>query len=350
MKRIIFVFIGLMTAVYGFSQVNLQPAATVNLIRTEAVTIGQLRTEIERAEQITRRPLTSSERRQILDRMINERLFLQAAERDRISVTENEFNEHIQQLRNVLAQQIGRQPTESEFAQAVMNDMRIDMPTFRDQLRKQLTTQKYIVEKKRDLITSVRRPTEEEIENEYLLNRTTFVRPETIRVSMILVPFGPDAASRTSARSLADSLVREINNDPSRFDEVAARSVLPTSAYQAGDRGYIPRNQDARSAYGQDFMDVAFNLRQGQVSRLIEGAQGFQIIKVTENYAQSNLGYNDFLQPGTRVTVRQYIEQTMASQRTQAILIRAQQELINELRTPRAFQIFENTISQAGLN
>jgi parvulin-like peptidyl-prolyl isomerase len=344
MKRIVFVFLMLLTVVYGFSQASLQPAATVNLIRSEAITVGQLRTEVERMERSAGRTMTQADRLQVLDVMINERLVLQAAERDRITATDNEVNQQIQQLQNNLAQQLGRPPTEAEFAQAVRNDSGLDVPAFRDEIRRLIIFQKYLVHRKGDMINSVRPPTEQEILNEYNLTRANFVRPETIRFSMIQIPFGPDAASRDRARTLANSLVRDINNDPIRFDEVAVRSAAPNSGFSAGDAGYVPRNQDARNFFGQDFMDVAFALRQGQVSRLIEGRLGFQIIKVTENHAFRQLELNDILQLGTRITVRDFISQQMAAQRQQLIVAQATQELVLELRTPRTFQINENNV------
>jgi parvulin-like peptidyl-prolyl isomerase len=345
MKQILFTFLVFIAALPIFSQSPLQPAATVNLTKTEAITVGQLRTEVEKMEKASGKTLSKSERLQVLDVIINEKLVLQAAERDRIMVTENEINQQIQQLRNMLAQQIGRQPTDAEFAQAVMSEYGVDVTTFRDQLRRQLIVQKYLMAKKGDLINSIKMPTEEEILAEYTLLRGELNRPETIRFSMIQVSYGPDAAARTRAKTLADSLVRDINNDPSKFDEVVQRSVTPNSGYQAGDFGYLPRNQEARNLVGQTFMDTAFNLKQGQVSRLIEGQQGYQIIKVTENYAGKQLELSDILQFGTRITVRDYIGQGLLNQKQQAVLKQASEEIVKDLRAGRTFQIFENNIT-----
>jgi parvulin-like peptidyl-prolyl isomerase len=348
MKRIIFYLIlGSFLAVSGFAQANLQPAAIVNLIRSEPITVGQLRAEVERMEVSAGRQLTRAERVQVLDVMINERLAIQAAERDRVAITENELNQQILQLRNSLAQQIGRQPTDAEFNQAIREESGLDMQAFREQLRRQMITQKYLDFKKGDSIRSlVKEPTEQEILNEFNLLRGQLVRPDTVRFSMIQVPYGPDAASRTRARELANSLSREIGSSPSKFDEVAARSVAPNSGYQAGDAGFLPRNQDARAVVGQDFMNVAFSMRQGEVSRLIEGVQGFQIIKITENYAVKNLELDDIIQLGTRVTVREYIRQGLLSQRQEAVVTQASQELVTELRAGRgAFQVFENNLN-----
>ena len=345
MKRILFVLLGLFMAIPAFSQSALQPAATVNLTKTEAITVGQLRTDVERMEKASGKSLSKPERLQVLDVMINERLVIQAAERDRIMVTENEVNQQIQQLRNVLAQQLGRQPTEAEFSQAVKSESGLDMQTFREQLRRQFIVQKYLMAKKGDIINSVKTPTDEEILSEYIIRKSELVRPETIRCSMIQISYGSDAAARTKAKTLADSLVKEINNDPAKFDEVAQRSVAPNSGYKAGDAGYLPRNQEARNLLGQNFMDIAFSLKQGQVSRLIEGKDAYQIIKVTENYAGKQLELTDILQFGTRVTVRDYIGQSLLNQRQQAALKQASEEIVKELRTGKTFQIFENNIN-----
>jgi parvulin-like peptidyl-prolyl isomerase len=345
MKKTLFLLLGLFTALPCFSQSNLQTVATVNLTKTEAITVGQLRTEVQRREKASGKTLTKAERLQMLDIMINERLVLQAAERDRIMVSESEINQQIDQLKNVLAQQLGRKPTDAEYAQAVMNESGLDVNAFKEQVRRQLIVQKYMLAKKGDLINSIKVPTEQEIQNEYTLLKGELVRPETIRCIIIQVAYGPDAAARAKAKTLAESLVREINNDPSKFDEVAQRSVAPNSGYQAGDAGYIPRNQEARNLVGQTFIDTAFSLKQGQVSRLVEGQQGFQIIKVTENYASKQLELGDILQLGTRITVRDYIGQGLLNQRQQAILNQASEEIVKDLRTSRTFSINENNVN-----
>ncbi|MDR2965454.1 MAG: peptidyl-prolyl cis-trans isomerase [Treponema sp.] len=329
----------------AFSQADLQPAAIVNLTRSEPITVRQLRTEVDRLQAASNQTLTVAQRREVLDAMINERLVLQAAARDRIMVTDNEVNQQIQQLRTGMAQQLGRQPTDAEFAQVVRSQYNMDVQAFREQLQKQLIVQKYLMAKKGTPIESVRPPSEAEIREQYNLVKAQLVRPETVRFTMIMVPYGADAASRTAARQTADRLHREIGSNPSKFDEAVARSVAPNSGYQAGDAGYVPRNQEARSVVGQPLLDAAFSTRQGQVSNVVEGLQGFCIIKVTENHAQKNLELDDIFQLGTRITVRDYIGQAMYSEKQQAAVIQASEELVTELRSGRPFQVFENNLN-----
>jgi parvulin-like peptidyl-prolyl isomerase len=346
MKRtILFLVLIFFLAVSAFAQADLQPAAIVNLTKNEPITVRQLRTEVERMEKNTGRTLNKNERLQLLDVMINERLAIQAAEKEKIVVSENEVNQQVQQLRGVLAQQLNRQPTDAEFNQAIKNESGLEFPAFREQLRRQMIVQKYLLAKKEPLLKSAREPTDAEVNDQYNLVKAQFVRPETIRFSMIQVPYGPDAASRTKARDLANSLLREIGSNPSKFDEVVTKSFAPNSGYVAGDGGFLPRNQEAQNVVGQDFINTAFSLKQGEVSKIIEGNPGYQIIKVTENYSMKNLELDDIIQPGSSIRVRDYIKQAMFNERQQAVLTKASEELISDLRKGNPFRVYDNNLN-----
>ncbi|HCC36502.1 MAG TPA: hypothetical protein DEQ14_02195 [Treponema sp.] len=344
MKRtVLFVIFVVFLAGLGFAQSDLQPAAIINLIRSEPITVKQLRTEVERMEQGAQRPLTADERRQVLDVMINERLAIQAAERDRVAVSENDINQQLQQFKAQLSQSVNRQVTDAEFAQAVRTQTGLDMNAFREQARRQLVVQKYLMSKKQNIFEGLREPTEEEILNVYNLSKSRFVRPETVRFSMIQVAYGND---RVRAKELADRLFREVGSSAAKFDEVALRGQAANSGYQAGDGGYLPRNLEAQQIVGLDFINTAFSLKLEEVSKMMEGAMGFQFIKVTEAYAMKNLELSDIFQLGTRVTVRDYIRQALGQEKEQALLAQATEELVTELRAGgSSFQVFENNIS-----
>ena len=346
----------------AFAQADLQPAAIVRLTKSEPITVKQIKTELEKlawqtlVQRLARIPTTAEinrevqnttidERKRVLEVMINEKLALQAAERDRITVTDNELNQHITDLKTQMTQAIGRQPTDTEFAQAIRNETGQDLPAFRDTVRRQLIVQKYLMSKKQDLFNSLKVPTDTEIINFYNLSKAQFVRPDTVRFIMIQVPYGPDAASKSKAKELVDRLNRDIGLNPSKFDEAVVKGQSPNSGYQAGDAGYLPRNVLANQRAWEDFINTAFALRQGEVSKVIEGIQGYQIIKITETYSQKALELDDIAELGTRFTVRQYIGENMMLQRQQDILNKAQQELVNELRTGNPFQVMDNNLN-----
>jgi parvulin-like peptidyl-prolyl isomerase len=346
MKRFLnLLLLTLAAAAMAFSQSDLQPAAIVRLTKSEPITVKQYRTEVERMQQSAGRILTATERRQVLDVMINEKLAIQAAERDRVTVSEGELNQQLQQLRAGMAQTAGRQPTDAEFAAAVMSETGLDMAAFRDQIRRQMLVQKYLLSKKQSILESIKVPTDEEIVNTYNLAKTQFVRPETVRFSMIQVGFGDNAADKVRAKELADRLIREIGSSPAKFDETVIRAQAQGSGYQAGDGGYLPRNLEAQQMVGQDFINTAFSLKQGEISKLMEGGRGYQIIKITETYEQKNLELDDIARLGTRTTVRSYIGNTLLQQRQQEVIEQATQELVTELRVGTPFQIFENNLT-----
>ena len=364
MKRfLILVLLVFITGITVFAQADLQPVARVSLTRTEPITVRQLRAEMERrawpnlsmrlgrnptAAELTREVQNSTlqQRRQVLEAMIDERLILQAAERDRVTVNDNELNQQLTNLRLELAQNIGRQPTDEEFSTAIKNESGQELPVFRESYRRQLIIQKYIPSQNQNEFNNIRRPTEEEIVNVYRLHSAErFVRPETVGFSLIQVPYGPNAASRTRARELADRLNREIGGNPSRFDEAVLRSAAPNSGYQAGDAGFIPRNPAAVQTMGEEFINTAFSLRQGEVSRIIEGPQGFLIIKVTANLPPRFLELDDIMIPGTNMTVRQQITTALQQQRLQETAERVTNELMAKLRAGNSFQIMENNLN-----
>jgi parvulin-like peptidyl-prolyl isomerase len=346
----------------AFAQIDLQPVAIVRLTRSEPITVRQLKTELEKIAwqnltmNLGRNPTSAeiareverygvTERRQVLEVEINNRLALQAAERHRITVTDNELNQQITQLKAVMAQSIGRQPTDEEFAMAIKNETGMELPAFRDNTRRQLITQKYLLSKKQDVLSNIREPTEQEVIAFYNLNKSSFVRPDTVRFSMIQVPYGQDAASKSRAKTLADSINRDIGSNPSRFDEAVLRGQAPNAGYQAGDAGYLPRNTQAAQAAGEDFINTAFSLRQGEVSKVIEGVGAYQIIKITETLPFKPLDLDEIVEPGSRITVREYIRQGLLQQRQQEVLTRATQELVTELRAGNPFQIMENNLT-----
>jgi parvulin-like peptidyl-prolyl isomerase len=347
MKRTVglFFFFFIVTAL-GYAQADLQPVAIVRLTRSEPITVKQYRTEVEKLEAQVGRLLSRDERKQVLDVMINSKLLMQAAERDKITISDNEVNQQLQQLRNNMAQSIGRTPTEQEFAQAVRSQTGLELPAYREELRKELLTQKYMMEKKGAILNTLKTPTEQEITNMYALNRSQLVRPESVRISMISVPF-ENAASKTKAKEIADRLVRDIGTNPARFDEaiLKGKPLNPSAEYMSGDAGYLPRNPQSLQLVGQDFMNIAFSLKQGEVSRLIESSQAYQIIKITETYVQKNLELDDIFQLGTPLTVRDFIGNSLLQEAEQALVTRVTQELVTELRAGNPFQIYEANLN-----
>ncbi|MDR0785122.1 MAG: SurA N-terminal domain-containing protein [Treponema sp.] len=349
MKKTAAVILTMLICVGGFAQSNdFAPAVTVKLSKTEVITVKQFKTQIENTEKLARRPLSKDERQQVLDGMIDEKLVFQDAERSGITVSDAEVNRQIDAMRAQMAQQSGRQPSDAEFTQAVKAQTGFDMPAFREYLRKQTLSQKYLLAKKPNLQNSMKEPTEQEVVEFYNLHKAEMVRPDTVRCSMIRVFFGSD---KPKAKTLIDKLAGEIGSDAARFDEAMIKGQVQGSGYQAGDAGYLPRMAEVQQMMGQDFMNTAFTLKQGAVSKIIEAAEpsrpdnGFYaIIKVTETYAQKQLTLDDIFQLGYPITVRNYIKQGLAQENQQAAVQQATADIIKELRRGKPFEINQKNI------
>ncbi|MDR1470103.1 MAG: peptidyl-prolyl cis-trans isomerase [Spirochaetaceae bacterium] len=336
MKRLWFLFLtGVIAAGAVFAQNEMQTVATVKLTRTEPITVKQLQNEVALMEAQAKRSLTADEKNQVLEALINQRLVLQAAERDRITVSDGELSQQIDRLRDSLAQTMGRRPTDAEFTQTIRSQYNLDMPSFREQVRRQLIMERYLTVKKENLLKTPITPTAAEIQNFYDLNKSSLVRPDTVRLSIIQVPSGDDKAK---AKSLADSLAREIGTDPAKFDDVSLRQGRE-AGFGAGDAGYLPKNPQGEQAVGADVMRTAFSLKQGQVSGVIESARGYQILKVTESYEQKQLTLDDVIDLESKMTVRQYINAGLSQNKQITLLTQAQQEVYDELRKGEPFTI-----------
>lgn len=356
MKRIaLFALFFVFCAVFGFAQANLQPAAIINLTKREPITVAQFRVEVERMEKAAvaaGRSLSDNDKKQILNAMIDERLLFQAAERDKVTVAENEINQRIQQLRAVANQQAGRQVTDAEFSVAIRDQTGMDMSAFREQLRKQVILEKYLLFKNPNLADGIKPPTEAEILTMYNFSKSQLVRPDTVRITMIEIAHGND---QIKARELANRLYNEIGSSPSKFDEVAARAQSPNSGYQAGDIGYLPHNNEARQMVGDEFLGVAFALKQGEVSRLINGSRSYQIIKITESFSMKILGLDDIIldtrhpETGGPLLVREAIRFSLFQEKQQAALTQATDALRTELRAGKSFEIIERNLTGQGL-
>jgi parvulin-like peptidyl-prolyl isomerase len=218
------------------------------------------------------------------------------------------------------------------------------MAAYREQIRRGLVVQKYMLSKKKSDIDGIHAPTEEDIIGYYNANRTEFTRPETVRFSMILVKFGDN---RTESRSRIDRLAVELGGNAQKFDEAVmkSRAAGSTLGYQGGDAGYLPRNAQSMQVMGTELVNLAFTLRVNEVSRVLETPQGFVIVKVTETYPIKILEMDDVYQLGYGLSVHDYIGRGILQMRQQQTLARIQQELVAELRTGNPFQIIEANLN-----
>lgn len=121
---------------------------------------------------------------------------------------------------------------------------------------------------------------EQDVKTFYEQNLQRLAGQEQRRASHILINAAKDApaADREAAKSKAEALLADLRKNPQTFAEVARKnSQDPGSANRGGDLDFF-----AKGAMVKAFEDVAFALKKGELSSVVESEFGFHIILLTD--------------------------------------------------------------------
>ena len=360
MKRfLLFLSIFLMVSAFAFAQIDLQPVAIVRLSKTEQITVKQFKdyvfwltiTKIMSTQNPSAQ-LTDTEKRQALDELGNQFLACQAAEQEKITVTDREINQYFDQsiktFSEGLAQFLGHTPTDAEIDAELRNRTGMNRAGYKELMKRTLLTENYLKVKKQGLFEAIKQPTEVEIQTIYNDAKSRsifdngFTRPDTARVRMLFAPFR-NASEKTAAQTTANNLSRDIGSDPGKFDEAARDFRKPNSGYISGD-AFVYKDNKIREAMGAPFVDAVFALRQGAVSKVVERPDGYYIIKVMETYRAKTLTPDDVynLEDPRSITVRQTIAAAEMQRRFMNTLQQASEELVAELKKKGSVQVMND--------
>jgi peptidyl-prolyl cis-trans isomerase D len=136
---------------------------------------------------------------------------------------------------------------------------------------------------------------ESELKSYFDQNQSNLAAKEERRASHILInaPKEMNDADKAKAKEKAMLLLELVKKSPAQFADVAKKnSQDPGSAANGGDLGFF-----ARGAMVKPFEDVAFNLKKGEISGLVQSDFGFHIIQLIDiksaaaaNFAQMRSG------------------------------------------------------------
>ena len=349
-RRLFFAFLAFLpAAVLAAQQADLQPIAIVKLNKNEPITLSQLKTRVAAYEKEIGRPMTAKQREEVLDTLVNERLVVQAAEREGLRISDSDLNNSFNQI---LSQQVGREITEAEFARLVKEQYNMTLDEFmRSQngmslaeykrfLRSQLIAQQYVVLKKRDELQKVQGPNDSAIRTFYDLNKQQFFQPDMTRIFLVIAEKG---SNPSAAEKLISDIQKELKDKPASTAEIQARSQRTGSGFQAGEL-YISKNETAAAQLGipMQALLAIFSMDINTVSDVNETKDNFQCFLVQAKYPAKILEIGDEVQPGTAVTVYEFIRQNLTRRAQSEAMSNALREIINDLRTPANFQIMKS--------
>ena len=214
-------------------------------------------------------------RRQELETLINELVLIQAAQRDSITVADEEVQA---QVDAAVSEQERRFGGREAFERALRAEG-LTLEQYRRSVEKNVRRagirRQYVAVLQRD-----RRPppvTEAEMRAFFEQRRADLGRrPATIEFEQVVVAPEPSDSARDAALAEAQEVRRKLVEDGEDFEQMARRySDDPGSRERGGELGWFRRGRMV-----PEFERVAFALRPGEISPIVETSFGFHIIKV----------------------------------------------------------------------
>lgn len=275
-------------------------AAIIWVVYTNSAHVAIVNGErISRRELVTR--LEDAYGEDMVDEMINEVLLRQAAKEAGVSVTAEEVDKEVEQLK----EQIG-----SSY------DMVISQYGWTDQQVRELLEMNLLVYK-----ISTKDIT---IEDDALMaffeeNKSDYDEPEQVIASHILV------ATEEEAKEIRQQL-----DEGADFAELAKEKSLDVAtAVAGGDVGWF-----ARGRMTEEFEKTAFQLMPGQISQPVKTEFGYHIIKVTDRKAAREAVFED---------IKDDIEKSLKMQQSKTA-----QQLASELKLDSDITVTDSRYKNLG--
>jgi len=212
--------------------------------------------------------------RQMVETRVSDLLLLTAARRQGVEVRNEEVNEVVEQTLNSVRRQF---PNEAAFNAALAQWGRT-LDQYRaelfEQQRNQLLIQQFVAQRLRNRSRPL--VSEEQVARAFQAQREALgTRPATVSLQQVIVSPTPSAEARARARATAEDVLRQLN-EGGEFAVLARRySEDPGSREHGGDLGWFRRGRMVRT-----FEDMAFSLRPGQISPIVETEFGYHIIRL----------------------------------------------------------------------
>ncbi|OLC90584.1 MAG: hypothetical protein AUJ05_11250 [Candidatus Rokubacteria bacterium 13_1_40CM_3_69_38] len=240
----------------------------VAVVNNDAITLGELQEAINDYRSQTRQetPVSNEFVQQFLTKMIEKRLQVQEAEREKITVDEAEVEEELAERIKKLGA-----PTREEFERA-LKAQGVTIDTIKKRFRDEMRVARVINRKVR-LRISV---TEAEI-NKYLdANRQKLETGLAYHARHVLiVPEGEPADAAWEAARIKAEMLRAQLLQGTGFAELAHRHSRDASAKDGGDLGTLKRGELA-----QDIEAQILSLEPGTVSKPYRSSLGYHIFRL----------------------------------------------------------------------
>jgi peptidyl-prolyl cis-trans isomerase SurA len=227
------------------------------------------------ASQRNLNPEDEKLRKEILDKLIQDKLLYAQAVLDTIEVTDEDVNSQLDQVIAYYTQQYGsKERLEKAYGMStekIRREMRED--TRKNLMAEMLKNQKF------GQIDVTRREVTEFFEN---YKDSLGLISEKFEIAHIFINPKSTAKLKQKAKLFAQSLLDSIKNGEDFAELAKKNSDDPGSAMGGGDLGFVKRG-----VFYPEFESAAFKLKEGQISEVIESPVGFHVIELIEKRGES---------------------------------------------------------------
>jgi len=281
-----------------------QLPAVVARVNGEDIKSADLESAVKELEGRAGGPVPADQRdrvyRGVLDDMISYKLLQQEAKARKIAVPDADIEAQVAQIR-------GQFQNQQQFEQALAAQ-KMTLEGVRNEARNGISVDK-LVEAEIGSKIAVK---PEAVTDFYNKNLDKFQQGPRVRASHILIAVPPnaDANAKQQAKTKAEGLLKDIKGGKDFAAVAKENSADPGSAQQGGDLGFFEPGQMV-----PQFDKVAFALKPGELSDVVETQFGFHIIKVVDKQ-------NAHLVPleEAKPQIEQYLGQQSRQEQTEAFV------------------------------
>ena len=212
-------------------------------------------------------------RKKLIDEFILRTLLTNEVNRQRISATEQEVAEAIDQLKATLPSGV--------TIEDIMEKNRTNEKEMREEIRLGIRLNKLVL----STMSGKVKPTEKEVVEFYQKNKDKFKMPETVHACHILIAKAPGDDDKAKAEKMAkaENLRKQLIAG-SDFANLARKNSDCPSRENGGDLGIIPRGQMVKP-----FEDAAFSQKKDEIGPVVETDFGYHIIQVLKHNAPQTI-------------------------------------------------------------
>jgi peptidyl-prolyl cis-trans isomerase SurA len=271
MKRPISIFFVFLIQLNLYSQPESQVIDKVIAVVGESIV---LKSELEKSMQQylqSGEPVTNNTRCELFEDLLFQKLLLNQSQIDSVEVSENQIQNEIDRRLRYFINQIGSEKKLEEYYQKSIAEIKAE---FHDIVKEQL-----LVQTMQGKINANVKVTPAEVKSFYdkiPKDSLPFISSE-IEVAQIVKKPPVSEEEKKAVKEKLESIKKRIKQGEDFGTLAVLYSEDPGSSRKNGDLGFV-----TRATLVPEFAAVAFKLKEGQVSDIVETEYGFHVIQMVE--------------------------------------------------------------------